>query len=352
MKKLSLILITALLFLGCGSDDSDGAKRLEIQKKFDKGETEEIIDLLENDSSYQTIYPDSEYKLYLGSAYLTRAGFTLGPVVELLTKSDEDSEDNSIDTLLIDLSTQIDLFASIEASAYFSEALYIDCNDESQRGLSNNQKEVCLFIGITGLLKTAKTLSYIVDIDALLNSDGNDTEVPGKTLATACALEYAFRSSTGDYNTTCTNGSTLVPEGNVTFNPNNTYEHITVTVENNDSFAQLLNFSKPFRSTVLVDGSCRVDYSSCVEANVSLDCYACPLAQGDVELPSTNEILLKSINEDLSALTPILPKDKDASDPNAVDDFKNEITGGEDRDVTEEDLINYFQNQNDDNTTN
>ena len=354
MRKLLYILPILLLFLGCEAEKTDGAKRLEIQKKFDQGKTDEIIALLEHDASYQRIYPDNEYKLYLGSAYLARAGFDLDTVVDLLSDADADpgTDTSVINSTITDLATYIDIFASIKASENFSGALNIDCNDSNQLDLSYSQEEVCLFIGITGLLKTATTLSYIVDIEALLNSDGNTT-VPAKTLATACALEYALASSDGNYTYVapyqCDNNATVLRDGNVSFVPN-TYEHIVVTVDINstvESFAQLVNFAEPVRSTILVDGYCDTNYVSCDMFDYSLECHACPLAQGDVTLPSTNEILLDAINNDLSALVPLLPTDDNSTEVNAVDEFRNDIISSRDGNdtsptITEQDLVNYF----------
>ena len=352
MKNLFLVLVIALLFIGCESDSvtTDGEKRLEIQKLFDQGDAEAVISLLENDPSYQSIYPDEEYKLYLGSAYLVRAGFNLETVVDLITEEDtesateQSSELNTIDSAMTDLALQIDLFASIKASSLFKDALDISCSDEAQLDFNFNQKEVCLFIGITGLLKTAATLNYIVDIDALLSED--NVSIPPRTLATACALEYAFKSSNDDFNGTCSNGSVLRVDGNVTFSSDNTYKHVTIDVDENNTFSELINFAQPIRSTVLVEGNCSVEYDYCGDIDYDGGCYICPLAQGDIELPSTTEILLEAINEDLAALVAILPEeenvDVNVSDANAVDEFKLEITGGEDRDVTEEDLLDYF----------
>lgn len=347
MKNILLVVSILLIFLGCSSSDTtDGKKRLEIEKLFDKGESEQVITLLENDLSYQNAYPYDEYKLYLGSAYLIRAGFNLETISGVISNDSDSNDVNSTTTFqstLIELSNKIDLFNSLKAHDLFSGGLRIDCNQQQELDLNYNQKEVCLFIGITGMLKTAITLNYIVDVDSFLNKD--ITEVSPKTTATACALEYAFQSSRNDFNGTCKSGATVHIDGNVTFAPDNRYEQITVDV-NGSKYSQLINFEK-IRSTVLVDGNCTVEYENCGDVDYESGCYACPVAQGSIELPSTNELLLQSINSDLSTLETVIQdqyKDNNYSDSD-INSFKKDITNGEDRNVTEEDLINYFNNR-------
>lgn len=353
MRTILATVLMAFLIAGCGGDGasaSDGELRLEIQRLIDDGEIDRVITLLETDSTYQGAYPDDEYKLYLASAYLARAGFNLDTVLDLLIEDDNatQSVDQSsvLDDTIKDLAGTINLFDSVKASTLFKEAIDINCSTDDYDSLTYNEQEVCLFIGISGLLKTASILNYVVDLDTFLDDD--NTTTAASTLATSCALEYAINSSRDDFNLTvpytCENDANLTIDGNVTFAPDNMYEQVMVDVNGTSTFYKLVNFATPVRSTILAEGNCTVTYVECGDVDYDAGCYSCPLAQGDEVLPSIAELLLEVVNEDITALTPILAEDDNAT--NDVDEFRLDFTGGEDRDVTEDDLVDYFNDAN------
>ncbi len=388
MKKIILAfgVTLALLFTGCGEADlgstEDGEKRIEIQKLTDEGAYDQVISKLSS-AEYQNAYPDSEYKLYLGSAYLSRAGFTLSVVLDLFTAEDDGtetaSESSGAGDLLVDLADKINLADAIRASTLFKEAIPVDCGNSDRNyvdALSSGQKEVCLFVGITGLMKTAVTFSYLTDdlssfFEESDSTDGTDSGVPSSMLATACALEYALVSSPKsafDDNTStfeCSNDANLSIDGNVNFPNNPDYEHVTITVDENNTFSQLINYSAFLRSSILIKDKCSINYSACDTIDYQTDgsgCYACPVAKTAAEveaIPATNEILLETINNDIEALVNMLPADlletddidSNESAENVIEEFKQEITGGEDREITEADLLNYFNDSSDDSNT-
>ena len=329
-KILSTSLVIATLILsGCG--DSDGESRLEAQSELDAGNYENVIALLEPTSESTT---EEEYQI-LASAYMTKAGFGLADIVDLMATSNDTGgdgfasfasniADGRSDTALQDLATAIN---------YYDEVLGTESCDAT--GLTGTQKDICLFKGLSSLVKTATTLSYLGDLTSFGSTDGSDDELTAST----CAMQYAFDGTIGA-------GCIKVDGSTPTFSSDNSYGSFTMTVNSVDYF-YLKTIGATVDSTIITDGYCKTDFTTCTPAN-NTDCFACPVNQtaGAEELATTT-VLLDLLNNDIDAIAAATGGDATDTDSmtSDIDAFKEEV-GGADGIVTEQELIDYLNAQN------
>ena len=335
LKKILYIslIVTTLIFSGCGDDS--GEKRLEAQNELDSGNYDGVIGLLEPTSASTT---EDEYNL-LASAYMAKAGFSLVDIVDLMSSSNDTGGDgfasfaSSIatersDTTLSDLGIAIGYYDKILGTK--------TCTDTD---LTGTQKDICMFKGLSSMVKTATTLSYLGDL-ANFGSDtaGNDDELT----ASACAMQYAFD---GSVDAACTK---VDGDQDVLFDSNNTYDSFSMTV-NATSYYYLKTDSTVVGQTIITDGNCSTAFVDCDTAN-NTDCFACPVNKeaGSEDLTVTT-ILVDVLNEGTDAIIGAVGATGDSTDTDSiaadVEEYKAEV-GGADGVVTEQEIIDYINAQN------
>lgn len=358
------ILTAALLFSACGSDN-EAEERLETQQMLDDGDYEAVIAKLEGSADSKEDY------LTLASAYMGRAGFSLLDVVSVL--SDEDAD------LVSSLGKRSSYKSTLDlekATAYYQEAVGKGtCAQDNNGTLSGSQKDICLYIGLSAVTKVASTVTLLVgDIDSFASDDFNAT-TDYKLKASGCALKYAF-----DNNATVPAECTITPSSDVNFTvTNKIYTPITVVAnDDTNSTPYYYLMTQPdtltnTRQTALTSGYCsntsftpRVD-----DYNSSL--YACPVNETpDEEETTSMNILVDALNGGLDsvlAATETAAGEEEEEDDiqSSIDEFKCEVLDGEyfenepegsrcktqdnstvslDTDISEEQVIDYLNNQN------
>ncbi len=332
MKKMLMasLIGTVLFFVGCG--DNEGESRLETQQMLDSGDYAGVIAKLEGVATN-----DDEY-LALASAYMGNAGLGFADLVSLMADSTDTGEDGfasfaksltdeTSDTALIDLSSAVDNYKKVVGDE--------TCDDQNQASLTDSQKDICLFIGLSSTLKAATTLSYLGD---LTNFGATDGTTDYELKASACAMQYAYSGDIGD------GCSVKVADDNITFASQKTYTELNVTVtDTNETFEYLMTTDQTINQTIVTDGYCDINFTACDKDSTD-DCYVCPVNQdvNSTELTVAN-ILVEVLNDGIDSVVATLGVDSDIAED--VEAYKEDVQNS-DGEITIESIINYINTQN------
>lgn len=338
---MSSLLSLSLLLSGCGTD-SEGESQLEIQQLLDNGDYVSVIAKLEAN-------PDSvsDY-ISLGAAYMGKAGLSLASIIDSLASTEE--SDNAFADFVTSISSSSSSTALNDlsmATEYYQRVVNNACLDVNQT-LSDSQKDICLYIGLANTGSAAVTIDLIAGD---VNSFGDETAGEDEKLkASTCALNYAFdRTNNIDCNVT--------ESADVNFTLiNKIYTPLTVTVNADTDIpkTQYYYLMNDANRTVLTKGFCFLDdFTRYEDINATSGLYACPLN----ETPSSDEIttagvLVDILNDGVASIASAASEDTQAD----IDEFKCEILGGDylnnncsvslDNNVTEADIIDYLNSQN------
>jgi len=331
----SLMTITFMLS-GCNSD-SEGESRLETQNMLDKQDYEGVISKLAS-SKVKT----QEEDLALGAAYMGRAGLSLSDLVKVVSESGDNNTNafgsfiSSIENATKDSkSPLVDLN---KATKHYENVVGTRCSDGTK--LSDSESDLCIFKGLTQIMGTATTISYIAnDIGKVF--DTQTGEVDSKLKASACAMQYAIDGSIG---ISCDDITEL---DRLTFASGLHYRDIDVIV-NGESFEYLLSGI----STVVTKGYCSTESFEIRVKDKSSDKYqnnfhVCPINEdaNATEL-TTGSIIAKALNDGIDAVGVAADDDMKAD----IDKFKKEVLDSSkksaDATITEEDIVKYLNEQN------
>ncbi len=373
-----LPLVGAFFLSGCGSDE--GECSMDIQNALDKGRYSTAIKKLEGECSTALTQSDKYYSL--ATAYMGLGGFGLSDTLKMILDStDDDNENDTLTSFLSSASDNVDKSTTVEAlekaSKYYlmamgkepSEKLSEVCADESINDDPRAQS-ACLYGSVVYATKFTASISYLttnVDdlVDALQDDDeensGNETQedtVPTDMKASMDALEWA--TGTGESGT-LSNGSTITVTS-VKINDKD-YKHLVLHLDGK-IFYRLADTMAPSPkgSTLLTDGYCDTHGDKTVCEGIANEdgsikdttkaCYACPITFADGETPTTATLLVDALNDSTDAIEELIGDDEDVDIKESIDDFKKEIIGDDensDRDITIEDIIQYLNDNNDNN---
>lgn len=326
LKKIisASAIAVALIFSGCG--DSEGESLLSAQNELDSGNYEKVISMLES-----VARTPEEYNL-LASAYMAKAGFTLADIVQLMDESGDNNNDGfAVFTSSIAKGKSSTALKDLDEAIYYYDMIMGNstCQDAN---LSSTQKDVCFFKGLSSLVKTGTTLSYLGDLTSFGSGDGSDDELTAST----CAMKYAV-----DGNMDNVDKCTLSLDSNVTFTATEKTYNAFAMLVNSKEYYYLQTIGKTPDSTIITDGNCTTSFEPCDNANNN-DCYACPVNQAkDEEDVESTTVLLELLNDDVDAIA-AAGGDDSAKD---VEEFKRDV-GGADGVITEQELIEYLEQEN------
>lgn len=357
-KVLKVSIVTAmLLFSGCGDDE--GENRLNTQHLLDKGDWDGVISSL--DAKYgpsietnSTTISDEDALLY-ASSYMGKAGLNLSSMIDIITKSG-DNDDDALASLLDGVSYKISDTALVDlkkASEYYLNVVGEEtCSSDNITPLTDAQKDICLFMGLSETMKFATTMNYIAgDVTALFgdNTDGEDSKLQAST----CAMQYAITGELGECTQDGISTSLHFQQSSTT------YEKMTI-ISQGESFEYLFTQSTP-KQTVITNGICtledfttRVDDIDSLAYNLTSTYYVCPVneisAQEEI---TTEEVLVDAINNGTESIG--IAADEDMQED--INEFKKEIlvdagkmsadTSTENMpDVTAADIVAYLNENN------
>lgn len=330
------------LLTACGDDLSDSADcRYYVQQDLDNAHFADAIEKLSS-TSCQSGYPDNEYLLDLGSAYLGSSGYSLTSILSSVLTDDESSDafENFVSEISEDKNSESYSYLEL-AETTFTDYLGADCNDLTDK--TSTQTSLCLVQGAIGLAKSALAVDYLSgDVEEWI--DGT-----GETMSqSTCALEYAVADSPSIPYVCDTNIEVTASES-VTFDNGDgiskTYNHLEVTGTDGSEFY----LQSPDTGDLVFSTSyCQTNFSVCTDISDS-SCYVCPSESETDE--SVNEFILTALNESLENIETIILDVVDSEDSSeiqdAIDEFKAEIgtcDTSADTCYTMEDIINYLNN--------
>jgi len=344
LNKIILILltITALVFSGCGSD-GDGESKMQTQQMLDEGNYDGVINKLEANADNNSQY------LSLAAAYMGKAGFSLSSIISIVTTSSESTNNDAFATF-IETSAKLSDSNSLEnldlAVKNFKKVIHDKCLTPNIT-LSSSEQDLCLYIGLSKIAKTAVTIGYITD---KIDTFRTDAESDNKLAASLCAIQYAIDPSSLNSKCSVTN-----EDNNVTFTTTNrTYQEPTFIV-NGESFENLITYTTP-RSTVLTNGICtKDDFSTRIKDkndtkyDNSLTYHPCPVAQSDLSDEITTQSILVDALNDGSDFVDVAVSDDVKED---IDKFKNDVLKANNREndtdktITLDDILKYLEDNN------
>jgi len=378
LKKIitTSLVVSTLILSGCG--DTEGESRLETQNMLDKGDFNGVIAKLEGSSSSNEDY------MALASAYMGKAGYSILEIASAMSKDDTEDNEDPMGKLIGEGKPASSINDLSKAATYYKKVVGEKACDtkEDNNTLSTNQKDVCLFIGLSAVAKTATTLNLLADNMSSFSTDDKEDDsntTDYKLDATGCAMQFAF-----DYNLSQTITSTqdcniTIANEDVNFTlVNRVYRPFDVHVNKDTNQSNLYHFMMTqednvthTRSTVLTKDYCTAEsFERFKEYNETL--YACPINE-DPEIKETTSVgvLTDTINGDLDAILAIAPKNDNDEDEeigeDEINEFKCEVINGTfddttktcslddnteidftTRDITEAELIEYMNTRNKD----
>jgi hypothetical protein len=358
-KKLiaSSLVAASVIFSGCGS--SDTTCRFGVQNAIDKGNYDKAISDLKGQCS--TAFTKSDLNMNLAAAYMGKSGYSVSDIADTLINSNKNGSNaftSFLDNVngkkqpesLPNLYTAGDYFiAAIESNTTVPVSTL--CSASVIRSLDNSRRtNACLYIGFNETIKTANTITYLTgNVNSLVNSiNSQQNNTPYDMKASLDALAWSMSSNY------VSKGANITA---VDVNISGTrFAHVKVDYGTNGLFYRLAKSmtQDANNSTVVTDGYCdangsKVNCTGIENADGSIDtansnaanCYACPVVfDSNNTTLGVGELLVNSLNSGSETIAAV------ANDPditNSIGDFKYEITGRRDGNVTIQEIINYLQ---------
>lgn len=356
IKKMLISSLVAVAFVltGCG-EESEGVDKLETQQMLDNGDFTGVISKVEPTAS-----TDSDY-LALGAAYMGKAGLALPDLIDIILNSDDTGDDAFVTFInQVDTKKSSSALNDLEkSSGYYKKIVQEKCS-VADANLTDSQKDICLFMGLSQTMKVATAIGYLADDISALTDNTSDA----KLTASLCAMKYAI-DGRSDTNVTC---AVIDNNESITFlDSNRTYSPIRI-LENGETFEFLVTDKN---STAITSSFCSTESFSTripLEQNVTFGTlyndynasyHACPvnetlLVTGDAASEAditTADVIVNALNEGVDSIGVAASEDMQQS----IDEFKCEVLGGTynyscsvslDSPVTEQQVINYLDTNN------
>lgn len=348
---LTTLLSSAVFYSGCDSSNSPFGSNNNSNIDFEKMLTDKnylgVINHLKGNAS-----KDMEY-ITLGSAYMGLSGLNINDVISKICESGDDSGHS---LMKFTYSAKYDkekcavpLSYLNQATNYFMKVIGTRCTTDID-SLTEFEKEVCVYKGLSQTMESVTTLNYIKQQDLNSVVDG---VVDKKLKAASCAMEFAFNGSISE--------CSIYKKGQVHFQENDkTYEQITVYTNGAEFEFLLANGKNNTQEVIVTNGYCKVDdYSSRVDskndpAYSSSSFHACPInlnediTKANIDHFTTNEFIVNSFNEGVDA---ILAGSDNKRLKESVEGFKKEIFDARENKnkstrIDEEDMIQFLKKQN------
>ena len=348
---LSIVIVCAFLYTGCDSSKSQSPSKnytnINFQTMLEHKNYAGVINLLESKA-----YKNDEY-LALGSAYMGLSGLNISDVInKICASNDGESEGSSLmkftNSVRYD-KTKCDVPLSYlnKATGYFMEVIGNKCTSAPET-LSNFEREVCVYKGLSQTMEAVTTLNYIKQEGSEATSD----IMNNKLKASSCAMEYAFNGSISE--------CSIYEKGTLFFRENNKhYDQITVYTDGREFEFLLTNGKNGTKEVIVTSGYCTLDnYATRVEdssaESYNSSYHACPInlnediTKANINNFTTNEFIINSFNEGTKA---ILAGSDDEELKETINGFKQEIYDSREENtkkshtIDEEDMIQYLKQQ-------
>ena len=339
---------------GCEYAESEVC-RYYVQQELDSANYQSAIELLD-DINCQATYPQNEFYVDLGAAYLGKAGLTLPKVMSAMIEKSDDASSNQFATFIKEITNSASDTSLIDlANSRSAFTNYLDgqeCKDLVDP--SSTEDDVCLLTAFVDIVKTTIAVNSMTDgniNDWINDAEGNNPAM----LRSTCALKYSYDHKYDSEFTIpymkCEEGVSVDNSEFVTFtaSDNTTQDYNSLTVSYLGENGYFLE-SEEVGSTIFTKGYCQIDYAACDDASVQ-GCFACPDNQG-AEALILKEFVLDSLNnsfDNIETLITNVGSDNDDELKQAVNYFEHEIKSNGCEQITEgedcfsmDDVINYL----------
>ena len=359
-----LILATALLISGCGSD-SDEACAYAVEQDLDQGNYDSVISTLDNNGTCNGALSQIDAWMNAGAAYMGTAGLTMSSLLGSVLDSNSSDAMTGFMTSFASSATSEGLNALNSAQTiygYIATNEGVVCANLDPLTASSAAKAACLNNTLVVMTQAVGTLSAVLGDLSLLTADisgtendVNDNNSSDEIEVTSCAVAEAGL----DGPRVCASETSIAyaDDANVTFTDGTVSLNViprsfTVAASGaglsfgDKTYYKLIDRSGLVASPVTTSGVCKTDFSivDCGEdVNVSTGCYPCPVVI-DGATSTTTEGLLDIINGgELDALTALLPADDSGTDLNISADLIESIEGaGGDGTISEQELADFL----------
>ncbi|SFV52241.1 hypothetical protein MNB_SM-7-1231 [hydrothermal vent metagenome] len=359
MKKLlsASAFSAILLFSGCG--DENATCRIDVQKDIDQGKFESAIEKL--NGSCKDTYNESDRLYSLATAYMGESGYGISDAIRIMIEANDNSGNGSFTSFtqsIDDNKKENSLELLTKSKNYFLRSLdpsITDTNQLFKKYCSNEQdfnnsriSNACFYVGFDEVVRTSVTVGGLTkDLTKTLEAIDSDdsTEVPLDMKVSLDALAWAT-------NQTIKNGSTIDAK-DVTIT-NTPYRALTIT-NNGETFYRLADADAPSSSssTIFTQGYCTTDGDKTACEGIENDdgsidttvagadkCYACPVSLDEnTSGAKVTELLVETLNNGTDSILSITD-DEDIAQ--SIEEFKEEITGDKNKDITVSDIIDYL----------
>ncbi len=351
------LVIGAVMFSGCGNEDTNC--RIDVQKAIDEGRYDNAIADLQGKCS--NAFTSSDLNMNLASAYMGKSGYSVSDIADMLINSDDDGGDAFSSFLTsVDSKRKPDSLPLLtEANQYFTNAIArngitkasIICTGSNLDLLNDSRvTNACLYIGFNATIKAASTITYLTrDVDNLVDSiNNNSNATPYDMRASLDALAWSIDASYTPKSDTSISANDV----NISGYP---FASVEVTYSGTGTFYRLAKSTTrdANNTTVITDGYCDAtgDRDACAgiensDGTVDLanplatSCYACPVVMDVNNTLGVAQLLVDTLNGGSDTIGAV-SNDEDIT--KSIKDFKKEITGSEDGNVTIDNIIEYLQ---------
>ena len=352
-----LALLPSLLLLNGCEDAQTEVCRYYVQQDLDSANYDSAIKRLEDTSCQQT-YPENEFYVDLGTAYIGKSGLTLPQIMSSMIE-DENGNNDQFATFIkeiVDSASESALQNLANSRDSFDSYLQgIQCKDIPSP--TDTQKGICLLTGFVDILKTTLAINEMTGDNINEWVENSDGENPAM-LRASCALQYSYDHKFDVEFTTpydkCLKGTTIDDVEFITFtaSDNTTKDYNNLAINYQDEIEYFLE-SEELGSTIFTKNYCQIDYQSCDDPSID-GCFACPLEQAATDL-NIQDYLLDALNSGFDNIqTLITNANVDDGDElqESINEFKEEIKPGGCDQVTQgencftmEDIINYLNKE-------
>ena len=357
-KVISASLIAAaVMFSGCGDDNT--TCRIDVQKAIDEGRYDSAISDLEGKCA--DAYTSSDLNMNLAAAYMGKSGYSVSDIINMVIDSNDDGNGafTSFLTSVDEKKNGNSLPLLTTASKYYAKAIQrgnitessVLCSAANLKLIDDPRlANACLYIGFNETIKAANTITYLTgDVNTLVNSiDSNSSSTPNDMRASLDALAWVIDPTYTPKSDTTISASDI----NISGYP---FAKVDVSYTGVGTFYRLAKSATrdANNTTVVTDGYCDAsgDRSACEgiendDGSIDLanpaaaDCYACPVVMDANNTLGVAQLLVDTLNGGSDAIAAV------SGDPDitkSIDDFKEEITGSPDGNVTIQNIIDYLQ---------
>ena len=256
LKRNIIIFITCCLVVGCQQSKKDSTKDMLEEKDFAG-----VIQKLENNAK-----TDDDF-IALGKAYMGLSGLEIKDVIDKICISSNAEEGTSLITFTNSVKydkakCDIPLAYLNKATNYFMKAIGDKCTTD-QTSLTEFEKDVCVYKGLSQTMEAVTTLNYI--------QEENKEQLSKKLVASSCAMGFAFNGVSGE--------CSIFNKGDVYFKQSDThYENIIVYTDGAEFEFLLSEGSHGTKDVVVTDGWCLLDdYSTRVDERLTNSYHICPV---------------------------------------------------------------------------